>query len=222
MPRGLPRPPGRPLYCGGSWGWVMSVAAAVGADVHRRRWWILAVLCLSVLLAVVDNTIVNVALPTMSRQLSASTQGLQWIVDAYSLVFAGLLLVGGNLCDRIGRRCVLPGRSGFAGVLPGFEDGEGTDPEELLAAAHAACFSMALSLGLSDAGHPPSSINTTARVHLRVVGGAPATQQIDLKTEADVPGLGQEEFQDHAEQAKASCIISRALLAAVSGSGDAR
>jgi EmrB/QacA subfamily drug resistance transporter len=85
----------------------MSMTAAVGADVHRRRWWILAVLCLSVLLAVVDNTIVNVALPTMSRQLSASTQGLQWIVDAYSLVFAGLLLVGGNLGDRIGRRRVL-------------------------------------------------------------------------------------------------------------------
>ena len=103
------------------------------------------------------------------------------------------------------------GRSRFAGVLPGFEVSEGTNPEELLAAAHAACFSMALSLGLSDAGHPPSSIKTTARVHLRIVGGAPAIQQIDLNTEADVPGLDQEEFQDHAERAKTSCIISRAL-----------
>jgi osmotically inducible protein OsmC len=103
------------------------------------------------------------------------------------------------------------GRSRFAGVLPGFERGEGTNPEELLAAAHAACFSMALSLGLSDAGHPPSSIDTAARVHLRVAGGAPAIQQIDFTTEADVPGLGPEEFRDHAEQAKTSCIISRAL-----------
>jgi osmotically inducible protein OsmC len=103
------------------------------------------------------------------------------------------------------------GRSRFAGVLPGFEDGEGTNPEELLAAAHAACFSMALSLALSDAGHPPSSINTTACVHLRVAGGAPAIQQIDLTTDADVPGLGREEFQDCAKQAKSSCIISRAL-----------
>ena len=85
----------------------MSNAAGVGANVHRRRWWILSVLCLSVLLVVVDNTIVNVALPTMSRQLSASTQDLQWIVDAYTLVFAGLLLVGGNLGDRIGRRRIL-------------------------------------------------------------------------------------------------------------------
>ena len=103
------------------------------------------------------------------------------------------------------------GRSRFAGVLPGFEDGEGINPEELLAAAHAACFSMALSLGLSDAGHPPSSIQTTACVHLRVVGGAPAIAQIDLHTVADVPGLGPEEFQDYAEQAKTGCIISRAL-----------
>ena len=85
----------------------MSVTGAAGVDVQRRRWWILAVLCLSVLLVVVDNTIVNVTLPTMSRQLSASTQDLQWIVDAYTLVFAGLLLVGGNLGDRIGRRRVL-------------------------------------------------------------------------------------------------------------------
>jgi EmrB/QacA subfamily drug resistance transporter len=72
-----------------------------------RRWWILAVLCLSVLLVVVDNTIVNVALPTISRKLSASTQDLQWVVDAYSLVFAGLLIVGGNIGDRLGRRRAL-------------------------------------------------------------------------------------------------------------------
>jgi EmrB/QacA subfamily drug resistance transporter len=84
---------------------MTTAASAPNAD--RRRWWILAVLCLSVLLVVIDNTIVNVALPTMSRDLAASTQGLQWIVDAYTLVFAGLLLVGGNLGDRLGRRRVL-------------------------------------------------------------------------------------------------------------------
>jgi EmrB/QacA subfamily drug resistance transporter len=85
----------------------MTASMAPPARPDARRWWILAVLCLSVLLVVVDNTIVNVALPTMSRQLSASTQDLQWIVDAYTLVFAGLLLVGGNLGDRLGRRRVL-------------------------------------------------------------------------------------------------------------------
>jgi osmotically inducible protein OsmC len=95
--------------------------------------------------------------------------------------------------------------------LPEFDDGEGINPEELLAAAHTACFSMALSLGLSDAGHPASSINTTARIHRRLVGGAPAIQLIDLKTEADVPGLDRQDLQDHAERAKTSCIISGAL-----------
>jgi DHA2 family multidrug resistance protein-like MFS transporter len=98
----------------------------VGVDaetVHRRRWAILAVLCLSVFLAVVDNTIVNVALPTISRRLHASTSELQWIVDAYSLVFASLLLVGGSLGDRYGRKGALQlglvafaGFSAFAGL----------------------------------------------------------------------------------------------------------
>jgi EmrB/QacA subfamily drug resistance transporter len=84
------------------------VAALVTNDQpYRHRWWILSVLCLSVLLVVVDNTIVNVALPTISRDLSASTRDLQWVVDGYTLVFAGLLLVGGNLGDRLGRRRVL-------------------------------------------------------------------------------------------------------------------
>jgi EmrB/QacA subfamily drug resistance transporter len=77
------------------------------ATVHRRRWLILAVLSLSVFLVVVDNTIVNVALPTLSRELDASTSQLQWIVDAYSLVFAGLLLAAGSLGDRFGRKGAL-------------------------------------------------------------------------------------------------------------------
>jgi osmotically inducible protein OsmC len=103
------------------------------------------------------------------------------------------------------------GQSRFHGVLPGFEDGAGTNPEELLAAAHAACFSMALSLGLTEAGHAPSSIETQARLHLRVVDNVPTIQQIDLETEGDVPGVDQEAFREHAEQAEATCIISRAL-----------
>jgi len=69
-----------------------------------RRWIVLAVLCLSVFLVVVDNTIVNVALPTLSRSLGASITSLQWIVDAYSLAFAGLLLAGGGIGDRLGRK----------------------------------------------------------------------------------------------------------------------
>ncbi|HEX7132003.1 MAG TPA: MFS transporter, partial [Iamia sp.] len=71
---------------------------------HPKRWAILPVLCLSVFLVVVDNTIVNVALPTLAGDLDASTSQLQWIVDAYSLVFAGLLLAAGSLGDRVGRK----------------------------------------------------------------------------------------------------------------------
>ena len=72
--------------------------------VQRRRWWILAILSLSVFLAVVDNLIINVAIPTLARELGASTSGLQWIVDSYALVFAGLLLACGGLGDRFGRK----------------------------------------------------------------------------------------------------------------------
>lgn len=80
----------------------------------RRRWIALLVLCLAELLVSIDNTIVNVALPTMSRELSAGTSGLQWIVDAYTLVFAGLLLAAGHLGDRTGRRRTLVvGLAGF-------------------------------------------------------------------------------------------------------------
>jgi EmrB/QacA subfamily drug resistance transporter len=78
-----------------------SEAAASPSD---RRWLVLAVLCLSVFLVVVDNTIVNVALPTLNRQLGASITSLQWVVDAYSLAFAGLLLAGGGIGDRLGRK----------------------------------------------------------------------------------------------------------------------
>ena len=69
-----------------------------------RRWLALVVLCLSLLAIVIDNTIVNVALPTLVRDLGADVSRLQWVVDAYTLVFAGLLLLAGALGDRYGRR----------------------------------------------------------------------------------------------------------------------
>src|SRR6204780_4076883 len=71
---------------------------------QERRWWILPVLCVSVFLVVVDNTIVNGALPTLNRRLGADISSLQWIVDIYSLAFAGLLLAGGGIGDRFGRK----------------------------------------------------------------------------------------------------------------------
>jgi len=74
---------------------------------YQQRWWILAVLCLSLLVIIVDNSILNVALPTLVRELDATNSELQWMVDSYTLVFAGLLLTAGSLGDRFGRRGAL-------------------------------------------------------------------------------------------------------------------
>lgn len=79
----------------------------VNEHVHARRWWILATLCLSMLIIVVDNTILNVAIPSLIRDLDASNTDVQWIIDAYVLVFAGLLLTMGSLSDRFGRKGTL-------------------------------------------------------------------------------------------------------------------
>jgi lipoyl-dependent peroxiredoxin len=92
-----------------------------------------------------------------------------------------------------------------------FEEEPGTNPEELIGAAHAACFSMALSNILAEAGHAPESVQTTAKVHLRFVEGAPTITEIDLITEGRVPGIDQDQFADYAGQAKAGCPVSRAL-----------
>src|SRR6478672_8684159 len=74
---------------------------------HERRWWALAVLCLSLMVIGLDNTILNVALPSLIKDLGASTSQLQWIIDGYVLVFAGLLLTSGSLGDRFGRKGAL-------------------------------------------------------------------------------------------------------------------
>jgi len=92
-----------------------------------------------------------------------------------------------------------------------FEEEPGTNPEELIAAAHAACFSMALSNILSEAGHTVESVKTTAKVHLRFVEGAPTITEIDLITEGRVPGVDQDQFAGYATQAKVGCPVSRAL-----------
>lgn len=92
-----------------------------------------------------------------------------------------------------------------------FEDGPGANPEQLIAAAHAACFSMALSGMLAGAGSPPDSVHTDATVTLRQVDGAPTITKIALVTVARVPGLDDPAFQKHAAAAKAGCPVSRAL-----------
>jgi len=92
-----------------------------------------------------------------------------------------------------------------------FEEEPGTNPEELIAAAHAACFSMALGNILAGAGHTPDSVTTTARVHLRPVDGSPTIAQIDLITVGSVPGIDQQQFTAYATTAKEGCPVSRAL-----------
>lgn len=92
-----------------------------------------------------------------------------------------------------------------------FENGSGTNPEELIGAAHAGCFSMALSAGLGRAGITPTSIRTTAKVHLGATDTGPTITRIDLDVEGEVPGVDAATFQQHAEAAKQGCVVSRAL-----------
>jgi osmotically inducible protein OsmC len=92
-----------------------------------------------------------------------------------------------------------------------FEDGPGSNPEQLIGAAHAACFSMALSNILAEAGSPPDSVHTDATVTLRFVDGAPTITKIELVTVGKVPGIDEATFVEHANAAKVGCVVSRAL-----------
>jgi lipoyl-dependent peroxiredoxin len=94
-----------------------------------------------------------------------------------------------------------------------FEDGPGANPEQLIAAAHASCFSMALSNGLAEAGTPVDSVKTDATVTLRIVDGAPTITSIALTTVGSVPGIDNDAFVAAAEDAKQNCPVSRALAA---------
>jgi lipoyl-dependent peroxiredoxin len=106
------------------------------------------------------------------------------------------------------------GKGGYEGnysFRSRFEEGEGTNPEELIGAAHAACFSMALSKALTDAGHPPTAVETTAAVHLDRTDAGMTVTRIDLATTGDVPGIDEAEFVKLAEATKTGCPISRLL-----------
>ncbi len=92
-----------------------------------------------------------------------------------------------------------------------FEEVKGTNPEELLGAAHAGCFSMALSHGLAEAGFPPKRVETSARVHLEKDSTGFLISTIELSCEAEVPGIDEQKFQELAEGTKMSCPVSRAL-----------
>jgi osmotically inducible protein OsmC len=93
-----------------------------------------------------------------------------------------------------------------------FGDKKGTNPEELIAAAHAGCFTMALSAKLTEAGHPPTALDTRAEVDLSLEGG-PSLSAIRLKVTADVPGIDPAKFRAIAQDAEKNCPVSRALSA---------
>ena len=116
-------------------------------------------------------------------------------------------LKGGNGSVKLGSGA-FEGQYSFSSR---FESGTGTNPEELLGAAHAACFSMALAAGLGKAGHSPKSVETTATVHLTKGDAGFSISSIDLVTRGDVPGLSAGEFTKFAEDTKVGCIVSRAL-----------
>lgn len=92
-----------------------------------------------------------------------------------------------------------------------FEEGTGTNPEELIGAAEAGCFSMALSSNLEKAGHPPTRIQTTATVKLEMVDGGPKITSIELDCQAEVPGIDDAKFQEQANLTKQKCPVSVAL-----------
>ena len=118
----------------------------------------------------------------------------------------------GNLARGSGTMSL--GSGAFEGAYSAasrFENGDGTNPEELIAAAHAGCFSMALALTLSQAGHEPDSVHTTAEVHLDKDGEGFSITRSDLTTEVKVDGLDDAEFQKYAEEAEKGCPVSRAL-----------
>ena len=107
-----------------------------------------------------------------------------------------------------------PGSGAFEGkysFASRFEEAGGTNPEELIAAAHAGCFSMALSAGLGKAGFTPRRVHTTAAVRLEKVGEGFGITRIDLDCEAEVPGIDDAGFQAEAKKAKENCPVSKAL-----------
>jgi osmotically inducible protein OsmC len=95
-----------------------------------------------------------------------------------------------------------------------FEEGDGTNPEELIAAAHAGCYSMAFSNVLDEEGYDPQSVDTTAEVTLRMLEDGPAITKVHLTATADVPDIDDDTFQELAEAAKSGCPVSKALAGA--------
>jgi EmrB/QacA subfamily drug resistance transporter len=128
---------------------------AIDPAVHERRWMVLAVLCMSLIIVIVGNTSLNVAIPTLARELDASTSALQWMVDAYALVFAGLLFTAGTLGDRYGRKGAL--QAGLVLFLVGAAIASVADTAGMVVAARAV-------MGVAAAFVMPSTLSILTNV----------------------------------------------------------
>ncbi|HUS62651.1 MAG TPA: MFS transporter, partial [Acidimicrobiales bacterium] len=144
---------------------------------HERRWWTLTVLCLSLVLIILGNTVLNVALPTLQRELNAKQTDLQWMVDAYSLVFAGLLLTAGALGDRFGRKGFLQlGLTIFG--LASLSATQATSPGHIIAARAVmgigAAFVMPATLSILTNVFPPNERAKAIGIWAGLAGGGAA------------------------------------------------
>jgi osmotically inducible protein OsmC len=161
------------------------------------------------------------AVVTVGRESTTPPRSVLRIADRFNLeehdmtLRSSIALWEGNLKTGTGTMRIGPGTYDVPySFTSRFEAGPGTNPEELIAAAHAGCFSMALAHALSEAGHPPVRVETTARVHLEKTKDGFAIPRIDLTTDVDAPGLDEAEFRRQAEDAKKNCPVSKVLAGA--------
>ena len=127
----------------------------IDPEVYHRRWGILAVLCTSLMIVIIGNTSLNVAIPTLAKELQASTSSLQWMVDAYALVFAGLLFTAGTLGDRYGRKGAL--QAGLVVFLIGTVMASTADTSSMIITSRAI-------MGLAAAFVMPSTLSILTNV----------------------------------------------------------
>jgi MFS family permease len=131
------------------------LAHEIAPEIYHRRWMILAVLCTSLMIVIIGNTALNVAIPTLARELDASTTDLQWMVDSYALVFAGMLFTAGTIGDRFGRRGTL--QAGLVLFLVGTLAASFADGSAMVIAARAI-------MGLAAAFVMPSTLSILTNV----------------------------------------------------------
>jgi osmotically inducible protein OsmC len=179
------------------------VAVLLGYEGGYGGWWFLA--AMAVLLWPSSLTLLALGIASLVKRVATGRRQIVMPIRKSEAYWEGSLTEGVGTMKPASGLC-----EGPYTFSSRFEEAAGTNPEELLGAAHAGCFSMFLSSLLTERGYLPARIQTTAGVHL---GAGPQIKKIELVTEASVPGLGEAEFQEAAAAAKGDCPVSRALAA---------